>query len=231
MNQFTYYPNCSTLQQRCRLGVRRLTHCNATISVHSVPDLRPLIHSRHLASNNSKGAAAHPLTSCPLPQHTMAQVLVLVASIIPDPGARRGLSSLRKLELVITHAEAEDNGALTQHVVHDLLPAAHAVAAAGAGSSLLLCVAALDQPGWTVRFDNAGSSATAWSLMVPELQAAVLRAKTEGGIALDAAGALQAAPPPEDAIVSGAMRSRKRPLVSWESVLCCSWQLGMNAQT
>jgi hypothetical protein len=129
--------------------------------------------------------------------------MVLVASVPLNPGASQDLSAaLKRLELVVTHAAAEDNAALTEHVTYDLTLHAAALAGVGKGQSMLLAVVLLDQPGWTVRFDHAGSTFPSWSLMVPELQAAIVRVKTECGIPLDAANALQANPPDDAAVVS-----------------------------
>ncbi len=135
-----------------------------------------------------------------------AEVLVLVASVAHNPGQAQSLASAAKVELTITFATEDDNRALDNHVTVNLTDTARYLASQGQGQSMLLGVVFLDQPGWTVRFDHAGSAQPAWSLMVPELQAAVLRVKTEAGIPLDAAVALEQSPPDDTAIVrAGAM--------------------------
>lgn len=60
-----------------------------------------------------------------------------------------------------------------------------------------------------MRFDYAPSPFPSWSLMVPDLKAAVLRVKTQAGIPLDAALAIEAQQPDDTQIVSGA-RARER---------------------
>lgn len=67
-----------------------------------------------------------------------------------------------------------------------------------------------------VRYEGVGSSQPSWSLMLPELQAAVVRVKTVGGVPLDAAGALEEAPPSDTATVGGGA----------DQITCRSWNNG-----
>jgi hypothetical protein len=53
-----------------------------------------------------------------------------------------------------------------------------------------------------VKLDLTGSPLPSWGLMVPDLQAAVVRVKQTTGVDLDSARALLAAPPSDTAVVS-----------------------------
>jgi hypothetical protein len=55
-----------------------------------------------------------------------------------------------------------------------------------------------------VKLDLTGSPLPSWGLMLPDLQAAIVRVKQATGVDLDSARALLAAPPSDTAVVSGA---------------------------
>ncbi len=127
---------------------------------------------------------------------------MLVASVPQNPGIAQDLTSAVKMDLEITFASEDDNRALVNHVTVDLREDITRLAAEGKAQSVILGVVFLDQPGWTVRFDHTGSEQPSWSLMLPELQAAVLRVKTDGGVPLDSATALEHNPPVDTHVVS-----------------------------
>ncbi|KAF5842921.1 hypothetical protein DUNSADRAFT_3948 [Dunaliella salina] len=104
-----------------------------------------------------------------------------------------------QLDFVVTFSEPGDPGTQSR-INRDLKIHAPKLVGEGKGGSMVACVAYLDQPGWTVRFDLAGSPYPSWSMMVPEMKAAILRVKTEAGVALDACQAIESQPQDETTI-------------------------------
>eukprot|EP00195_Chlamydomonas_chlamydogama_P005623 CAMPEP_0202898432 /NCGR_PEP_ID=MMETSP1392-20130828/6957_1 /ASSEMBLY_ACC=CAM_ASM_000868 /TAXON_ID=225041 /ORGANISM="Chlamydomonas chlamydogama, Strain SAG 11-48b" /LENGTH=338 /DNA_ID=CAMNT_0049584357 /DNA_START=110 /DNA_END=1123 /DNA_ORIENTATION=- len=127
-----------------------------------------------------------------------AEVIVLVASAPLIPGKANDLNSSSKLEFVVSYPDDEDHVTLKNSQVTDLKPsvsAPHPSGSKGLGNgqqSIIVAVAYLDQPGWTVRPDLSTFTHDSYGPLVPSLKEAVLRVRSEAGVDLDAARGIEA---------------------------------------
>lgn len=215
----TCCPSILTRQRRCAASL--LYHAVALqFSCHSQQRLLSFCPSLSLLAVYA-GAAQwfYADEVCRLAYGCM-QVMVFVASCPLNPGRAQDLTTAPRLEAVITYTEADNHRALTQHVTEDLAPFATAAAASGEAQSLIVAVAYLDQPGWTIRMDLTGSKLASWGLMLPDLQAAIVRVRDQAGVDLDAARALAEAPPSDTAVVrmgawGAGPHGRERGVPAW----------------
>jgi len=146
------------------------------------------------------------------------EAIVLVASVGKNPGRKQDLRAAPKLEFAVTFADDEEHRELKFSVPRNLLPLVPALVDDGKAQSIILAVCYLDQPGWTVRYDLTGSAHTSWAHMIPDLQAALVKVKTEGGADLDCARALMEAPPKDDATLPFSRQYEDNDLVEAASV-------------
>ena len=137
-----------------------------------------------------------------MPKHLdpQAEVIVFVASAPVLPGKKNDLNSSSLLDFVVSYPEEADlstptlsNTTHLKALVDQDHPSGPAEGAVSNGQqSMIIAVAYLDQPGWTVRNNLSTFNLDGYGRIVPDIKKAVLTIKKSYKVNLDAARALVA---------------------------------------